>query len=112
MNKIVPLIVCLTMAFATIPEVNNSRRGEYVYQQENAIPGVIGIRELSSVWDQDSGQVNVELRFEVGAKVPKTFFFTTEDGGVPCGGTLRLSSIRDRDGGRYAIYTGYVYPLK
>lgn len=112
MNKLVPIIVCFIMAFATIPGVNNTCRGGFEYRQEDENAEEIRVKEISSRWGQNSAFVTIEVMYEADATPPKTYYFTKTKWGVKHGGTLTLEGIRNRSDARYAIYSGYIYPIE
>jgi len=112
MNKLVPIILCLTTAFVTIPEVSNTRQDGYEYQVENEAMGEISVKEIASHWDQNSAYITIEVKCDVDAKPPRTIYITKKKNGVNYGGTLSLEGIKNRSDARYAIYSGYLYPIE
>ena len=112
MNKLVPIILCLTTAFVTIPEVSNTWQDGYEYQVENEAMGEISVKEIASHWDQNSAYITIEVKCDVDAKPPRTIYITKKKNGVNYGGTLSLEGIKNRSDARYAIYSGYLYPIE
>lgn len=112
MNKIISVIMCLTMVFVTIPTTEGGYKEEYEYEQIIENQGIISIREVSSILSVNSDKVNVEVKYDVSVTPPKTFYYTKTQNGKRYGGTLNIVSIRYRAEANYALYTGYIYPIE